>query len=117
MSDATEQVKKLSAEAEKLKNEGRNDEAVAKCAEVLALDPNHVLTHLTLSVLCFRLKDFERSVQHAEQSCRLAPDDAFNWTALSVTYQRAFAGTGNQQFIRMAEDAMARSHALKGHHH
>jgi hypothetical protein len=30
-----------------------------------------------------------------------------------VTYQRAFAGTNNMQFIRLAEDAMEKSRMLQ----
>jgi glycine hydroxymethyltransferase len=38
------------------------------------------------------------------------------FTALSVILQRAFAGTQEQQYIRMAEDAMEQSRMLQGRH-
>ncbi len=48
-----------------------------------------------------------------KKACELEPEEAFNFTALSVTYQRAFAGTQNQDFIRLAEDAMTKANALQ----
>ena len=44
---------------------------------------------------------------------RVLTEDPFSFTALSVTYQRAFAGTNNMQYIRMAEDAMEQSRILQ----
>jgi hypothetical protein len=41
------------------------------------------------------------------------PEEAFNFTAMSVTYQRAFAGTGNRDYIRLAEEAMGQASALQ----
>jgi hypothetical protein len=43
----------------------------------------------------------------------LEPSDPFNFTALSVTYQRAWAGTQDQQYIAKAEDAMAKAQQLQ----
>ena len=43
----------------------------------------------------------------------LDPDDPFSFTALSVTYQKAFAGTRNQEYIRLAEEAMYRANAMQ----
>jgi hypothetical protein len=45
----------------------------------------------------------------------LEPNDPFSFTALSVTFQRAYAGTGNMQYIRLAEDAMEQSRILSQH--
>jgi Flp pilus assembly protein TadD len=52
------------------------------------------------------------AIEHAERACQLEPGDAFNYTALSVTYQRAWAGTQNSVYIAKAEDAMARAQSL-----
>ncbi len=46
------------------------------------------------------------------KACELEPQDSFNFTALSVTYQRAWAGTQDQQYITKAEDAMAKAQML-----
>jgi hypothetical protein len=54
----------------------------------------------------------ELAIKHAEEACRLEPNDSFNFTVLSVTYQRAWAGTQDQRYITMAEDAMARSRMI-----
>lgn len=107
----------LYREAEALKDAGKLDEAIAKCNDILANEPGHVLSHLTLAVMYGRIGQHEKAVQHAEKATQLDPTDAFNFTALSVTYQRAFAGTQNHAYIRLAEDARDRAHAIQGHRH
>ena len=49
------------------------------------------------------LNEHEKAVQHAEIAAKLEPQDPFSYTALSVTYQRAFAGTQNTEYIRSLE--------------
>ena len=110
-------VDELYREAETLKDAGKYEEAIAKCGEILAAEPSHVLTHLTLAVMYGRIGQHEKAVQHAEKAVQLDPADAFNFTALSVTYQRAFAGTQNHAYIRMAEDARDKAQAIQGHRH
>src|SRR5947207_10590061 len=100
-------------EADKLKDEGKLDEAVAKFNEALAIDPNYALAHSALAVVLQKLGRHEEAIQHARRVCELEPNDPFSFTALSVTYQRAFAGTQSMQFIRMAEDAMEQSRMLQ----
>lgn len=100
-------------EAEKLKDDGKLEEAIAKLQEILEEDDAFVLAHLTLAVLYGRVGKHPEAVQHGEKACELEPNEAFNFTAMSVTYQRAFAGTQNQQYIQMAEDAMARAHMIQ----
>ena len=107
-------VAEIYNEGEKLKDEGKVDEAIAKLHEVLAVDESHVLTHLTLAVLYIKAGKFEEAIRHGQRACELDPADAFNFTAMSVTYQRAFAGTQNHQYIQLAEDAMAKAHMLQG---
>jgi len=109
-------IDELYQEAEKLKDAGKYEEATAKCRAILEQDPGHVLSHLTLAVMLGKLGEHEKAVQHAEKATQLDPTDAFNFTALSVTYQRAYAGTGNPAYIRMAEDARDRAHAIQGRH-
>ena len=104
---------KLYDEADKLKDEGKLDEAVAKLNEALSVDPNYALAHSALAVVLQRLGRHEEAIQHARKVCEIEPDDPFSFTALSVTYQRAFAGTNNMAYIRMAEDAMEQSRILQ----
>lgn len=103
-------------QADKLKDAGKLDEAVAKYEEALAIDPNYALAHSALAVVLQKLGRHDEAIQHARRVCELDPNDPFSFTALSVTYQRAFAGTQNSQFIRMAEDAMEQSRMLQSRH-
>ncbi len=104
-------------EADRLKDEGKNDEAINQLTTVLAEDANYVLAHLALAVLYGRVNNHEEAVSHAQKACELEPEEAFNYTAMSVTYQRAFAGTQNQDYIRLAEDAMSKANALQYRQH
>jgi tetratricopeptide (TPR) repeat protein len=99
-------------EAEKLKNAGQQEEAEKLLCALLQDDPNHVLSHLTLARIYTALGRHDEAVAQAEKACELEPNESFNFTLLSVTYQRAFAGTGDHRYIRQAEDAMARSRML-----
>lgn len=101
-------------DAEKLKDEGKLDEAIAKLNELLASDSSHVLSHLALAVIYGRVNQHEKAVEHGNRACELDPSDPFNFTAMSVTYQRAWQGTQKQEYIQLAEDAMAKAHALQG---
>ncbi len=107
---------KLYDQADKLKDEGKIEEAAAKLKEALAADANYALAHSALAVVLQKLGKHEEAIEHARRACELEPNDPFSFTALSVTYQRAFAGTNNQQFIRMAEDAMEQSRMLQSRH-
>jgi tetratricopeptide (TPR) repeat protein len=100
-------------EADKLKDASRLDEAVAKLKEALALDPNYALAHSALAVVLQKQGSHEEAIEHARKVCEIEPQDPFSFTALSVTYQRAFAGTNNMGYIRMAEDAMEQSRILQ----
>ncbi len=104
-------------EADRLKDDGKNDEAIEKLNDVIATDENYVLAHLALAVLYGRVNKHEDAVRHAQKACELEPEEAFNYTAASVTYQRAFAGTQNQDYIRLAEDAMAKANAMQHQQH
>ena len=103
----------LYSEAEKLKDEGKLDEAARKFEELLAIDKDFALAHFALAVVYGKLGDHDKAVKHGELAAELDPDDPFSYTALSVTYQRAFAGTQNRDFIRLAEEAMARAHTMQ----
>ena len=103
-------------QADKLKDEGKIEDSAAKLKEALAADPSYALAHSALAVVLQKLGKHEEAIEHARRACELEPNDPFSFTALSVTYQRAFAGTNNQQYIRMAEDAMEQSRMLQSRH-
>jgi tetratricopeptide (TPR) repeat protein len=106
------QLLELEKEADQLRSEGKFEAAVAKIQEALKLDDNFVRGHLALSVLYHHLQDYEKSCYHGERAVEIEPDDSFNLSALSVTYQRAFEGTRDPQYIQKAEEAMARSRGM-----
>lgn len=106
----TPELLALENEAEQLKSEGKNEEAIAKLLQALEMDEKFARLHLALSVLYHKTEDYEKSVSHAERAVELEPDDAFNVAALSVTYQRAFEGTRDPIYIQKAEEALARGH-------
>lgn len=101
-------------EAERLKDEGKFEEAIAKLNGILEVDESHTLSHLALAVLLGRVDRHEDAIKHAQRACEIEPTEAFNFTALSVTSQRAWQGTQRQEYIQLAEDAMARAQALQG---
>ncbi|QDV10941.1 hypothetical protein CA51_08000 [Rosistilla oblonga] len=100
-------------EVEKLMDAGQDVEAVAGLNEILAEDEGFVLAHLALSRVLTRTGDHVQAIAHADRACELEPNEAFNYTAKSVTCQRAWAGTQDQKYIQMAEDAMAQAHAIQ----
>lgn len=106
------QIVSLYNQAEALKDAGKNDEAVALLEQILQEDPNHVLSHLTLARIFTLTGKHDQAIVHGLKACELEPNETFNFTAMSVTYQRAFAGTGEKQYIQLAEEAMAKAHML-----
>lgn len=103
----------LYKEAEALKRESKWEEAIAKLEELLKQDESHVLSHLALAVLYGKVGKHAEAVQHGERAVDLEPTDQFNFTALSVTYQRAFEATQDRTFIYKAEQAKERSHTMQ----
>jgi tetratricopeptide (TPR) repeat protein len=103
-------------EADKLKDAGDLEGAVAKLNEAVAADPSYALAYSALAVVLQKLGRHEEAIQAAQRVCELEPSDPFSYTALSVTFQRAFAGTNNMQYIRLAEDAMEKSRMLQSRH-
>ena len=102
-------------QADKLKDDGKLEESVARLHEALAADPNYALAHAALAVTLQKLGKHEEAVEHAQKVCELAPDDPFSYTALSVILQRVYAGTGDMRYIRLAEEAMDKSRTLQMH--
>jgi tetratricopeptide (TPR) repeat protein len=107
-------VNTLYAESEQLKDAGQLEEAISKLNEALAINADHALSHLALAVLFGRVGKHEIACEHGEKACSLEPNEAFNFTALSVTYQRAWQATQKQEYVAKAEDAMAKAHMLQG---
>ena len=101
-------------EAEKLKDEGQDEEAIAKLNELLTQDESYTLAHLALAVLFGKVGKPEDAVRHGQRACELEPDDPFNFTAMSVTYQRAFQATQDPKYIQLAEESMAKAHMMQG---
>ena len=93
-------------EADKLKDDGKLEEAIAKLNESLAVDPQYALAHSALAVVLTRLGRHDEAISHAKRVCELEPNDAFSFTAMSVTCQRAGK-------IMEAEDALARARMLQ----
>ena len=102
-------------EGEQLKEEGKLEDAVAKFQEALQADANFPLAHFALAVALGQLGQHEKAVEHGEKAAQLEPTEPFSYTALSVTYQRAFEGTRDQRFIELAEHAKNKAHELAGH--
>jgi tetratricopeptide (TPR) repeat protein len=110
MNTENSQLRELERQAEALREAGNPSEAIAKLTELLAIDESFVRAHLALAVLYHQVQDYERAVAHAERAVELEPDDTFNHAALSITYQRAFAGTHDHSYIEKAERARDRGH-------
>ena len=104
----------LYEQAEKLKEEGKLEEAVAKLNEILAQDESHALSHAALAVIYGKLEKHDEAMEHAKQVCELEPHDPFSHMQLSVVCQKAFMATRNQQYVLDAEEAMNRSRMAQG---
>ncbi len=100
-------------EVEKLIDDEKYEDAITGLTGIVAEDESFVLAHLALARVYTKTGQHAEAVQHGEKACELEPTDAFNYTALSVTYQRAWAGTQEQQFITKAEDAMAKAQQIQ----
>ncbi|TWU29479.1 tetratricopeptide repeat protein [Bythopirellula polymerisocia] len=103
---------RLYDEADQLKAAGELEEAAKKLGEAIAINDEYALAHSALAVVLQRMGKHEEALEHARKVSELEPMDPFSFTALSVTYQRAYAGTGNMDYIRLAEEAMERSRQL-----
>ncbi|MGB7324371.1 MAG: scaffolding protein [Rubripirellula sp.] len=99
-------------EVEKLIDAEQFDEAIAGLNEIITADDTFVLAHLALSRAYTKTGQHDLAIAHGEKACELEPTDSFNFTALSVTYQRAWAGTQVQEYITKAEDAMAKAQSI-----
>lgn len=100
-------------EADKLKDAGELEAAAAKLEQALEIDADYSLAHAALAVVQQKRGLHEEAIAHAQKVCELEPTDAFSFTALSVTFQRAFAGTGEQKYIALAEEAMDKSRRVE----
>lgn len=100
-------------QAEQLKRDGKNEEAIAKYEELLQHDESHVLAHLTLAMLLDKVGRHLEAVKHGERAVELEPTEMFNYTALSTIYRKAFEGTGDRLFIFKAEEVKQRIQTMQ----
>lgn len=98
---------------EKLIDDEKYEESKQGLKELAAEDDSFVLAHLALARVYTKTGEHDLAIQHGEKACELEPNDPFNFTALSVTYQRAWSGTQDQQYIAKAEEAMAKAQAIQ----
>ncbi len=96
----------LYREYERLKDEGKLDEAAQQLETLLSQDDTFALAHSALAVLYGRLNRHEDAIKHGLRVCELEPNEPFSFTAMSVTFQRAGK-------IPEAEDAMAKARMLQ----
>lgn len=93
-------------EADRLKEAGDLEGAVAKLREIVAEDDTYALAHSALAVHLQKLGQFDEAIQHAVRVTELEPDDPFSYTQLSVICMRCGR-------IPQAEDAMAKSREVQ----
>ena len=93
--------------AEKLKNDGKLEEAVTALEAVVVENPDFAVAHSALAAWCTRLERHEKAVEHARRVCVLEPNEPFSYTALSVACMRAGK-------IEEAEEALGRSRMMTG---
>lgn len=103
------EILELEKQADSLRGEGKYEEAIAKLNELLEKDPEFVRAHLALAVLYHNTKDYDKACHHGERALELEPNDSMNVAALSVTYQRALAHTGDIKFKEKAEEMLFRN--------
>lgn len=96
----------LYAEAERLKDQGKLEEAAEVLERLTEQDDKFALAHSALAVIYGRLKRHDDAIRHGLRVCELEPQEPFSFTAMSVTFQRAGK-------IPEAEDAMARARMLQ----
>ncbi len=99
-------------DVEKLIDAENFEAAISGLNEIVQADDSFVLAHLALARVYTKTGQHLLAIEHAEKACELEPTESFNFTALSVTYQRAWAGTQDQQYIGKAEDAMGKAQIL-----
>ena len=75
---AMSDVVKLYDEADKLKAEGKLDEAVAKLEQAVNAKDSYALAHSALAVVLQRLGRHEEAIKHAVRVTELEPSDPFS---------------------------------------
>lgn len=93
-------------DAVNLQQQGKTEEAIGKLEELIAEEPTYALAHAALGKFYSDREHFDKAISHAQKVCEIEPDDPFNFTALSIVYQKA----GRRA---EAEEAMARAVQLQ----
>lgn len=91
----------------RLKDSGDMEAAAKGLEEILAANPEHILTHSALAVVCQKLGRNDDAIAHAKKVTELDPSNPFSYTQLSVICQRCGR-------IAEAEDALARMRMMHG---
>ncbi|MBN1590381.1 MAG: hypothetical protein JW888_12775 [Pirellulales bacterium] len=76
-------------EAIALQQEGRLEEAIEKLETLVEQEPDYALAHAALTVFYSKREEFDKSVEHGRQVCRLEPEDPFSFVAMSLICQKA----------------------------
>jgi len=86
--------------------DGREDAAVEKYREALAIDPGLSIAWNALSMALRQQGDLDGAVEAAQKLIELEPDDPLSYANLSILYQM-------KGMITEAEDAKARATQLE----
>ncbi len=70
--------------AEKLKDAGQLAEAAEMIEQLLADDPDHVLSHMMLGKIYVDLGRYDDAIKHNQRAVELEPNEPLNHSALSV---------------------------------
>ena len=101
-------------DVEQLIDQEKYPQAIDALRSILVQDDQFVLAHLALARVYTKTGQHTEAIEHGRRACELEPQDPFNFTAMSVTYQRAWAGTQEPRYIQLAEEAMAKAQSLQG---
>ena len=71
-----------------LKNQGKDDDAIAAFEKAVAADPKHAMAWASLGHLYKKKKDYAKAIDAYEKSLALMPKDEIVWSNLGMAYYR-----------------------------